>query len=111
MSAASIARLQITLEDVKPAVLCLIEVPLRLDRLDLAIQSAMGWTNSHLYEIRAGDVGWGMTDSDWGDGPLDARKARLGRMFLFRVSASPWRPRSAGLQTLAWDDAALYLDP
>src|ERR1700680_1297086 len=36
-----------------------------------------GWTNSHLYEIRAGDVGWGMTDPDWGDGPLGARKARL----------------------------------
>jgi Plasmid pRiA4b ORF-3-like protein len=79
MSAASIARLKITLDDVKPAVLRRIEVPLtlRLDRLHLAIQSAMGWTNSHLYEIRAGDVGWGMTDPDWGAGPLDARKARL----------------------------------
>jgi hypothetical protein len=79
MSAASIARLKITLDDVKPAVLCRIEVPLtlRLDRLHLAIQGAMGWTNSHLYEIRAGDVGWGITDPNWGDGPLDARKARL----------------------------------
>jgi len=79
MSAASFARLKITLDDVKPTVLRRIEVPLtlRLDRLHLAIQAAMGWTNSHLYEIRAGDVGWGMTDPDWGDGPLDARKARL----------------------------------
>jgi hypothetical protein len=79
MSAASFAWLKITLDDVKPAVLRRIEVPLtlRLDRLHLAIQAAMGWTNSHLYEIRAGDVGWGMTDPDWGDGPLDARKARL----------------------------------
>jgi hypothetical protein len=113
MSAASIARLKITLDDVKPAVLRRIEVPLtlRLDRLHLAIQSAMGWTNSHLYEIRAGDVGWGMTDPDWGDGPVDARKPSLGRMFLFLVSASPWRPRSASLQTPAWDDAALCLDP
>ncbi len=34
-------------------------------------------TNTHLYEIRAGDVGWGMPDPDWRDGPLDARKARL----------------------------------
>jgi hypothetical protein len=24
----------------------------------LTIQAAMGWTNSHLYEIRAGGVGW-----------------------------------------------------
>ena len=37
----------------------------------------MGWTNSHLYEIRAGDVGWGIPDPDWSDGPHDARKARL----------------------------------
>ncbi|MHB0709418.1 plasmid pRiA4b ORF-3 family protein, partial [Roseomonas mucosa] len=55
------------------------EVPLtiRLDRLHLVLQAAMGWTNSHLYEIRARDVGWGMPDPDWGGGPLDARKARL----------------------------------
>jgi hypothetical protein len=51
----------------------------RLDRLHLAIQAAMGWSNSHLYEIRAGEVGWSDPDPDWGrDGPLDARKARLG---------------------------------
>ena len=37
----------------------------------------MGWTNSHLYEFRAGDVGWGIPDPGCGDGPLDARKATL----------------------------------
>ena len=81
MSADTIARLKITLDDVKPAVLRRIEVPfsIRLDQLHFAIQAAMGWTNSHLYEIRAGDVGWSEPDPDWGrDGPLDARKARLG---------------------------------
>lgn len=80
MSADTIARLKITLDDVKPAVLRRIEVPfnIRLDRLHLAIQTAMGWTNTHLYEIRARDVGWGIPDRDWGDGPLDARKANLG---------------------------------
>ena len=79
MSADSIARLKITLDHVEPMVLRRIEVPLaiRLDRLHLVIQVAMGWTDSHLYEIRAGDVGWGIPDPDWGDGPLDARKARL----------------------------------
>ena len=79
MSADTIARLKITLDDVKPAVLRRIEVPfdIRLDRLHLAIQAAMGWTNTHLYEIRAGDVGWSTPDPDWGDGLLDARKARL----------------------------------
>ena len=79
MTANAIARLKITLDDVEPQVLRRIEVPisLRLDRLHLTIQVAMGWTNSHLYEIRARDVGWGIPDPDWPDGPLDARKARL----------------------------------
>jgi hypothetical protein len=79
MTADPIARLKITLDDVKPPVLRRIEAPMaiRLDRLHLALQAAMGWTNSHLYEIRAGDVRWGEPDPDDDDGPLDARKARL----------------------------------
>ena len=56
-----------------------VDVPseIRLDRLHLVFQAALGWTNSHLYEIRAGDVGWGIVDPDWGDGPQDATKTRL----------------------------------
>ncbi len=79
MTAASIARLLVTLDDVKPPVRRRVEVPLaiRLDRLHLVLQAAMGWTNSHLYEIKARDVGWGLPDPDFGDGPLDAKKARL----------------------------------
>jgi hypothetical protein len=79
MTADTIARLKITLADVEPAVLRRVEVPfnIRLDRLHMVVQAAMGWTSSHLYEIRAGGAGWGQPDSDWPDGPLDARKARL----------------------------------
>ena len=79
MSADGIAHLKVTLDEAKPPVLRRIEVPLaiRLDRLHLALQAAMGWTDSHLYEIRVRDAGWGVPDPDWGDGPLDARKARL----------------------------------
>jgi hypothetical protein len=82
MTADTIARLKITLNDVKPPVLRRVEVPfdIRLDRLHLAVQAAMGWTNSHLYEFRAGEVGWS-TPYPGGDGAndfLDARKARLG---------------------------------
>jgi hypothetical protein len=81
MSADTIACLKITLDDVKPAVLRRVDVPfdIRLDRLHLTIQAAMGWTNSHLYELRAGDVGWSTpySDSDWSGDFLDARKARL----------------------------------
>jgi hypothetical protein len=79
MTAGTIARLKITLDDVKPAVQRRVEVPLtiRLDRLHLVFQAALGGTNSHLYEIRARDIGWGMADPEWGDGPLDATKSRL----------------------------------
>jgi hypothetical protein len=54
MIADTIAPIKITLDDVKPAVLRRIEVPfdIRLDRPHLTIQAAMGWTNSHLYELR-----------------------------------------------------------
>ena len=82
MNAATIARLKITLDDVEPMVLRRVEVPfdIRLDQLHLTIQAAMGWTNSHLYEIRAGGVGWSTPypDADWAGDFLDARKARLG---------------------------------
>ena len=76
---ASIAQLKIKLDDVEPAVVRRVEVPLtiRLDRLHLVLQAAMGWTNSHLYEFRARDTGWGVPDPYFADGPLDARKARL----------------------------------
>lgn len=76
---SDIARLKITLDDVEPNVMRCIEVPLsiRLDRLHLALQAALGWTNSHLWEFRAGGTGWGIPDRDWGDGPHDAAKATL----------------------------------
>jgi len=79
MSPHTIARLSVTLEDVEPNVTRRLEVPadIRLDRLHLVLQAAMGWTNSHLYEIRAGEVGWGIPDPDWPDGPLNAKKATL----------------------------------
>ena len=75
----SVARLKVTLEEVEPKVVRRLEVPLtiRLDRLHLALQAAMGWTNSHLFEFRAGEVGWGVPDPDFGDGPLPAASATL----------------------------------
>lgn len=75
----AIARLKVTLEDVEPTVMRRLDVPLkiRLDRLHLVLQAAMGWTNSHLYEFQAGDVGWGVPDPDFDDGPLPAVKTTL----------------------------------
>ena len=84
MTATSIVRLKINLDDVKPVVMRRITVRfgIRLDRLHTIVQAAMGWSNSHLWEFRAGGTGWGPSDPDvgFGDGPLDARKATLLRV-------------------------------
>ena len=84
MTATSIVRLKIKLDDVKPLVMRRITVRfgIRLDRLHTIVQAAMGWSNSHLWEFRAGGTGWGPSDPDagFGDGPLDARKATLLRV-------------------------------
>ena len=47
----NIARLHITLDGVEPSVTRTLQVPvtLRLDRLHLVIQAAMGWEDAHLY--------------------------------------------------------------
>jgi hypothetical protein len=76
---AAVLCLKVTLDDVEPKVLRRIEVlaDIKLDRLHLTLQAALGWTNSHLFEIRARDVGWGIPSPDWPDGPLDARKVKL----------------------------------
>lgn len=74
-----IARLQVTLDGVEPEVTRRLDVPfdMRLDRLHLTLQAALGWTNTHLWEFRVGETGWGLPDPDWPDGPLDGRKATL----------------------------------
>ena len=78
-----IARLRIILNDVDPQPMRHIEVPLkiRLDRLHEVIQAAMGWTDTHLYEFRVGDTGWGVPDPDgFYDGPMDAKKMTLEKL-------------------------------
>ncbi|KQT64487.1 hypothetical protein ASG54_22325 [Aureimonas sp. Leaf460] len=81
MVQTSIARLKIVLDDVEPAVVRRIEVPLdlRLDRLHAVLQEAVGWTDSHLWEFRVRDIGFGIPNPEWGfgDGPIDARKTTL----------------------------------
>jgi pRiA4b ORF-3-like protein len=64
IAATDSVRLQVVLDDVEPAVVRRIEVPLgiRLDRLHAVLQAALGWTSSHLWEFRAHDVGWGIPD-------------------------------------------------
>ena len=80
MSAArQVARLAVTLEDVEPAVLRRLDVPLglRFDRLHLTLQAAMGWTDSHLYAFSAGGTEWGVPDPEFRDGSRSAAEATL----------------------------------
>jgi hypothetical protein len=69
----------VTLDQVDPTVMRRIVVPFRikLNRLHEVLQAAMGWTDSHHYEFRIHDIGFGIPDREWGDGPLDARKSSL----------------------------------
>ena len=75
----TVARLKVTLDDVEPKVLRRIEVPadIKINRLHLILQAALGWTNSHLYEIRVKDVRYGVPDPEWPESMRDARKAKL----------------------------------
>ena len=77
--AASLVRLKVTLDHVEPVVMRCVVVPwrIRLSRLHEVLQAAMGWTNTHLYEFQIRDVGFGLPDQEWGDGPIDARKVSL----------------------------------
>jgi hypothetical protein len=89
MTAKSIVRLKITLDlpnacfqrVAKPIVMrrTTVRFGIRLDRLHAVVQAAMGWSDSHLWEFRAGGAGWGPRNPDFdvGDGPLDAAKATL----------------------------------
>ncbi len=75
----SVVRFKVTLKDVEPVVMRRLEVPLkiRLDRLHLVLQAAMGWTNTHLYVFTAGGMSWGLPDPDFGDEDLPADKSTL----------------------------------
>ena len=75
----SIIEIKVTLEYIEPAVTRTLQVPsnIRLDRLHLTLQAAMGWTNSHLYMFEAGGATWGVPDPDFGGDDLPASKTTL----------------------------------
>ena len=75
----SIIELKVTLEYIEPAVTRILLVPadIRLDRLHLTLQAAMGWTNSHLYMFEAEGTTWGLPDPDFGGDDLPANKTTL----------------------------------
>ena len=82
--AEKIARLRIEIDEVTPAVLRRVEVPLdiRLDDLHFVLQIAIGWQNCHPFEFRLdGEPDakrWGLVDRDDPDSsPQPAEHATL----------------------------------
>lgn len=77
-----IVQLTITLEGIKPVVTRVVEVPadIRLDRLHLIIQAAIGWENSHLYEFVSGAKRWGVPDLQFDTDALPVAKASLAEL-------------------------------
>ena len=62
-------QLRIELLDVAPTVWRRLIVPetIKLPKLDRAIQTAFGWTNSHLHEFIIGGVEYAHPDPDWAE--------------------------------------------
>lgn len=74
-----IARLRVEIEEVEPAVIRWIEVPLdiRLDKLNVVLQVAIGWQNCHPFEFRHGETAYGLVSREATDNPLPAEKSTL----------------------------------
>ena len=78
-----IYQLKIQLRAVRPPVWRRVLVPgeVTLAELHEIIQTAMGWTNSHLHEFDIDGVGYGVPDPEWGlPETLDESSARLFRV-------------------------------
>lgn len=74
---APIYQLKVTLADVEPPVWRRVRVrgDLSLDRLDIVLQKAMGWHNTHLHEWTVGGRRYGVPDPD--DPHYDVKKEWL----------------------------------
>ena len=75
----SILCLAATLDGAKPRVTRMLMAPsdLRLDRLHLTLQAAMGWENRHPCAFSAGSLRWSLPNPDLGLDALPATKASL----------------------------------
>lgn len=76
-------QLKIQLSHTRPAIWRRVVVPdtITLAALHKVIQTAMGWTDSHLHEFEIGGIRYGMPDPDspFGDEVVPEERARLGK--------------------------------
>lgn len=80
MSADTIARLHIVLNDIEPAIWRRVDVPVTasLKMLHDIVQAAMGWENCHLWHFEAGNRRYGIPDPMWPEsGMAAARNVKL----------------------------------
>ncbi|PZS25743.1 MAG: plasmid pRiA4b ORF-3 family protein [Pseudonocardiales bacterium] len=72
-------RLRVTMRDVVPAVVRVIDVPAAstLPELHHLLQAALGWTDSHLHQFVAGETTYGVPDEDSDEEEQDEAGARL----------------------------------
>ena len=83
MTAETIARLRINLNDTDPEVWRVVDVPLtiNLKMLHDIIQAAMGWQDCHLWGFEVGGRRYGLPDPEWRDDKLAAaRNVKLGSL-------------------------------
>jgi hypothetical protein len=75
-------RLRITLREVLPEVVRVIDVPdsCVLPELHHLIQASVGWTDSHLHQFIAGQATYAVPDEDNADGQLDESGVLLGQL-------------------------------
>ncbi len=74
-----IIEIKVTLNNIEPEIIRVLQVPadIRLDRLHLTLQAALGWTNSHLYMFEAAPTTWGVPDPGFGGDEVPASKTTL----------------------------------
>lgn len=76
MTAETIARLRISLDDIRPEIWRMVEIQTSasLKAVHDVIQAAMGWQDYHLWTFDAGGRRYGLPDPDWPDENLAAAK-------------------------------------
>lgn len=80
MGAVQTVRIQVTMRDVTPKVVRVLDIPhsTTLPELHDLLQVALGWTDSHLHQFVAGERRWGVPSEDsWDDDELDEATASL----------------------------------
>jgi hypothetical protein len=79
MADQTVFQLRIQLREVNPVVWRRVLVPggPRLGKLDLMLQAAMGWTNSHLHLFKIGELKFGSQFDDYAPDELDEKSVTV----------------------------------